>query len=50
MISTGVVLTIAAKKGIEKIVENYVIPKLGELASAVNTQVKDLLVPHREHF
>ena len=50
MLSANIVLAVAAKKGIEKIVENYVIPKLGELASAVNTEVKDLLVPHREHF
>ena len=50
MISTSIALTVAAQKGIETIIENYVFPKLSKLAAAVNLEMKDLLVPHREHF
>lgn len=48
--ASSVVLAIAAKKGIETIVENYVAPKLERLASLLSLEVKDMLVPHREHF
>lgn len=50
MISTSVVLTVAAKKGIETIVENYVVPKLSESYANVVLDMKDTFIPHREHF
>lgn len=50
MITSSVALAIAAEKGIEAIVENFVVPKLQKLASSINVEVNDLLVPHREHF
>lgn len=50
MISGGIAIGVAAEKGVECIVENYVVPQLSRLASAVNTEVTNLLVPHREHF
>lgn len=50
MISASDALTIVAKKGIESIVENYIVPKLNKLANNVVCDIKDFFIPRREHF
>lgn len=50
MMTTSAVLALTAEKGIAAIIDNFVVPKLVKLASDVKLDVKELLIPHREHF